>query len=103
MTKLEGIARLNHLRNLGEKQDLIVSGWLKDHRNLHITGFAAGEIKMTPDPTSTDAEAADTDYRIVYSSRDKERSLDVTDLSDGDFVSFMKSQPAELYEIKPFE
>jgi hypothetical protein len=48
-------------------------------------------------------EAADTDYRIVYSSRDKERNLDVTDLGDEEFVSFMKSQPAKLYEIRPFE
>jgi hypothetical protein len=55
-------------------------------------GFRAGIIEITPPLPNLD-EPADDDYRIVYASWDEKRRRDVTDMTNEEFVEFMKSEP----------
>ena len=90
--------RLLHLERLGENSGLVVHGFLIGRENTIIHDFAAGRVEINPAINEADDE--DVDYRLRYFSWDGRREVDVTDLSDEQFISFMKSEPPGLVEYK---
>jgi hypothetical protein len=89
MDRIDVGRRLTEFRNLGLSFDLTEPVTIPKGPKY---GFRAGLIEIAP-PLPDLAEPVEEDYRIVYASWDEQRRRDVTDMTNEQFVEFMKSEP----------
>jgi hypothetical protein len=97
MERKAAIDQLGQFQRIGRTERQTVFGFLYEI-NSWLADFKAGAVMIEPNPFGEVSD--ETDFRIWFTSWDGASWREVSDMTDKDFISFLKTQPALLDQAK---